>query len=198
MKALTGNDPTGDPLALAKSMLDSFHQGVALGETREGNTEGGNGNSVMPVVEKALDIFGKMVAQHRLARPAPPGAPPPRQPSEATVVEPAATNGHTPAPAAASATPEHRWHTAVETLYRGMLNGRLPEDIAASLGDMLDPSEVAMLVGEPGAEPTAEQVLEYLAPLMAEFPQLATTQGKVYTTSVLVALRAQEREAVAE
>jgi hypothetical protein len=79
-----------------------------------------------------------------------------------------------------------------------MLNGRLPEDIAASLGDMLDPSEVAMLVGEPGAEPTAEQVLEYLAPLMAEFPQLATTQGKVYTTSVLVALRAQEREAVAE
>lgn len=84
---------------------------------------------------------------------------------------------------------EHRWATAVETLYRGMLNGRMPDDIAASIADMLDDTEVAQLKGSPGEEPTADQVLTYLAPLVAQYPQLTTEQGNVYVGSVLASLR---------
>jgi hypothetical protein len=196
LKNLTGKDgnQNAGELQIVKSVMDSFRQGLELGQTREPiESDGSDPNPILPVIDKGLDIFGRLIQQWAQRRPVPPGTPPRPSPSGATVVDPPPP----PPPAPATSDPgEHRWRTAVSTVYRGMMNGRDPRDIAATLEDILDESEVQNLRGTPGAEPTVDHVLAYLAPLMADFPHLAGEQGRIYLGGVLAGLRAIEPEVV--
>lgn len=194
MKQMTGGDGNGS-MDVVKSVFDAFRQGLELGQEREPlPANGGDPNPAGPWIERGLSLVEAMIRRSQMPqpRPRPPGAP-----GAAPGASPAAGAAPGPPPASEAtvvderpAVPhEHRWATAVETLYRGMLNGRMPDDIAASIADMLDDTEVAQLKGSPGEEPTADQVLTYLAPLVAQYPQLTTEQGKVYVGSVLASLR---------
>lgn len=181
----TGGPNTENPVALAKMMLDSFHSGVTIGQEREPIPVRGEGDppDYMPIIAKGLEIVERMMSRTRRPQPPPSGAPgaapppPPPPRSEAHVVEDPPTSEK-------GTTPEHRFTTAVEALYRAMVNGRDPADFADSLADMLNPEEVAMISGG-----GVDQVLHFLAPVIEGFPQLKTEQGRVYLGAVLTALR---------
>lgn len=189
----------GDATTLAKMGLDFFRQGITIGEGRDPKTDDDAGGT--PAwVEPAIQVLNTLLA--RGGRPPMPSRPPGAAPAGA-----APPPAGSPAPSAThpvseavvvteptqGATPEHRWHTAVESVYRGMLEGKDPGNIAASLEDMLNAAEYGMLRGGPEGGPSADQIITHL-PIMAQFPQLATEQGKVYLTAVLTAMRTEDDE----
>jgi hypothetical protein len=176
-------DKSGDPVPMMRLLIDTMNQGILLGQTREPvAADAEPANNVMPVVEKALDIFGTMMRERAARRPVHPGGPPPppRPASGATVVDPPPAPEPTPPPAL-----EPRWDTAIRALYRAQVNGTDPADFAATLEAILDPAEVEQL-----AASTPEAVLGMLAPVLPQYPALATESGKVYLGEVLAALRA--------
>jgi hypothetical protein len=200
-----GHPREQNPIEVAKMVLDGFHQGITLGQEREpipaGATE--DPNPMGPVILKGLEILEQMMRRGGGMRPGAPGAPgqpAPRPPSSATVVEPTAGPAATAEPVAAQSDapppppddPARRWKTALEAVYRGMVTGRDPADLAGSLPDILNEAELEMMRGVPGQEPTADDVLGFLGPLMGEYPDLGKTQGKVYLNSILAALRSDD------
>jgi hypothetical protein len=187
MRARNAPPPPMDDREAVKTAFEMFRQGIEVGQTRDPVAAGEAGvdwskvlEVTMPAIERILTTMGR----RRQPPPAPPNGGAARPPSSAEVID-----EPRPAPAAeqkpTGATPEHRWSTAIESLYRAMLNGRDPSDFAGTLEDILDPTEVQQL-----RDATDPQVMEFLKPAIdTQYPTLAGPQGQVYLRSVLAALR---------
>lgn len=186
------HQPAVDPLSFAKEFLTTHLAGVSSGvEIGRGQPPGDPdaAPNYVPLIEKAIDVLGPVLGRAMSrGRPMPPGGPPPR--SSARVVEDPPAPAHQAAAEPARApTPAHRWHTAIEALYRAQLHGKDPADFAESLEDMLDPDEIGMM-----KLASADDVLTtpQLADVLKQFPALSEHQGRVYLGAVLTALRAED------
>lgn len=197
MRSLSGEGAAGvNPLDLLKSAREWMEQGILLGEKREpGDPEGGagwNAERVSAIAQSLAQILTRFTPPPRR-----PGGPPPPTPAGPTTTN-ANGSSATVVDAPAAATPAHRYKTAIEAVARGMVTGKDPADIADSLEDMLDESEVMELrtaVVPPDGHPaTAAEVLEFVRIQhgIGPFPQLESPGGKVYMDSVLTALRTDD------
>lgn len=167
--------------ALLETMIGVLRQGIEIGETRDGSPIKESGTDWVEVAKTVTPIFQTIIdnrrARHAAAtrRPAPP--------SSAEVVEDPKSQ------AQAEPTINHRWRTAIESLFRAMSTNEDPRDFASLLGSPSGPlnaDELSVL-----HLASAAQVLgaPEMQPLLVEFPLLNTEQARVYLDQVLAEIR---------
>lgn len=175
-----------DLLNAARSWMD---QGIMLGEKREpGAADGGagwTGEHVAAIVQSAAQVLQRFTPAPRRGPAPPPGSA--AGPSVAEVLP-------DPPKPAQDSSPLYRWKGAIEAVARGMVNGKGPDEMAATVEDLLNEEELANLKGQQMADglfhPTAAEALGWLETQgLGKFPQLESPGGLVYLDSVLAEVR---------
>lgn len=180
LSAITNRGGGQQSEAVLAGMIGMLQKGIELGTVRE-PSEGSEWVEALKAVAPTLNDTLKAVFAPRpvVARP----APRPPRPAEATVVDPAA--------AGAPAVDDNalRMGMIVDTLARAMARGRDPEDLAASLEDLLTDDEMGLL-----RMSTVDYLEGQLTPHRERFPIFATPGARGYLERLLAAITHQDAD----